>query len=128
VAVLFLLRHNLPEDAAGELFGCSTATIWRYQDELEPVIDVVLSVLAEQITARAYRDAALVDGLVASVGERDGVEHLCSGKKRFCGQNVQVVANLDGRVVDVGEPCIGSMYDSRAFEESGIAERWKAHY
>ena len=128
VVVLFLLRHNLPEDAAGELFGCSTATIWRYQEELEPVIDVVLSVLAAQITAQAHRDGALVDGLVAPVGERDGVEHLYSGKKRYCGQNVQVVANLDGRVVDVGEPYPGSMYDSRAFEASGIAERWKAHY
>lgn len=128
VMVLFLLRHNLPEDAAAELFGCSTATIWRYQEELEPIIDEILSSLADQITAQAHREAVLVDGLVVPVGQREDVEHLYSGKKHFCGQNVQVVANLDGRVVDVGEACPGSMYDSRAFTESGIAARWQAHY
>jgi len=128
VMVLFLLRHNLAEDATGELFGCSTATIWRYQDDLEPVIDEILAILADQITAAAHREGVLVDGLVAPVGEREGVEHLFSDKKGFCGQNIQVVANLDGRVVDVGEPCPGSMHDARAFQASGIAGRWVAHY
>jgi hypothetical protein len=63
VVVLFLLRHKLSEDAAGELFGCTTATIWRYQEELEPVIDEVLLVLAEQVAAQVHREAVLVDGL-----------------------------------------------------------------
>ncbi|MFV2027939.1 hypothetical protein ACFHWV_25495, partial [Micromonospora sp. LOL_028] len=49
----------------------------------------------------------LVDGLVVPVGERDDVDGLFSEKKGFCGQNVQVVANLAGRVVDVGDPCPG---------------------
>ena len=49
-------------------------------------------------------------------------------KEGFCGQNVQVVANLAGRVADVGDPCPGAMHDSRAFEASGIAERWARHY
>jgi hypothetical protein len=88
----------------------------------------VLTVLAQQVTAQTHHDGALVDGLVAPVGQREGVEHLYSGKKHYCGQNIQVVANLAGRVVDVGEPCPGSMYDSRAFVESGIAQRWAAHY
>ena len=59
---------------------------------------------------------------------RDGVDDLFSDKKGFCGQNVQVVATLSGRVADVGDPCPGSMHDSRAFRESGIAERWEGHY
>jgi hypothetical protein len=44
------------------------------------------------------------------------------------GINVQAVSTLSGRLADVGEPCPGSRHDSRAFAESGIAERWKAHY
>jgi hypothetical protein len=44
------------------------------------------------------------------------------------GQNVQVVATLSGRVADVGDPCPGVRHDSRAFWESGIAERWSTHY
>lgn len=127
VAVLFVLRHNLPEDVTGELFGCSTATIWRYQEELEPLIDQVLSLLAQQVTTQAHREAVLVDGLVAPVGQREDQEGLYSGKKHYSGYNVQVVANLDARVVDVGDPCPGSRYDSHAFHASGIATRWQAH-
>lgn len=115
VVVLFGLRHNLPEDVIGELFGCSGSTVSRYQEELEPLIDVFLTPVYEEIRAQAHRDAALVDGLVAPVGERDGVENLHSGKKHVIGLNVQVVARLSGRLADVGEPCPGSMHDSRAF-------------
>ena len=128
VMVLFGLRHNLAEDVMAEIFGCSTGTVSNYQDELEPLIDELLMPLYGEIRSRAHREPTLVDGLVAPVGERDGVEDLHSGKKHVTGQNVQVVATLSGRLADVGDPCPGSMHDSRAFAESGIAERWKKHY
>jgi len=126
--VLFALRHNLPPDVLAEVFGCGSTTVERYQDELETLIDEVLTPLCEQVRAQARRDAVLVDGLVVPIGERDGVDGLFSDKKGFCGQNVQVVATLSGRLADVGDPCPGSMHDSRAFDESGIAGRWATHY
>ncbi|HZN18909.1 MAG TPA: transposase family protein [Micromonosporaceae bacterium] len=128
VMVLFALRHNLPPDVLGELFGCGSSTVGRYQDELEVLVDLVLAPLYEQVRAQAQREAALVDGLVVPIGERDRVGGLFSDKKRYCGQNVQVVATLSGRLADVGDPCPGSMHDSRAFGESGIAARWVGHY
>src|SRR5262245_54184890 len=128
VMVLFALRHNLPPDVLGELFGCGSTTVEAYRDELETLIDMVLSPLYEQIRAQAQREAVLVDGLVVPVGERDGAEGLFSDKKGYSGQNVQVVATLSGRVADVGDPCPGSMHDSRAFHQSGIAARWAGHY
>jgi DDE superfamily endonuclease len=128
VMVLFGLRQNLAADVLAEVFGCGSTTVERYQDELETLIDMVLSPLYEEIQARAQRDAVLVDGLVVPIGERDGVEGLFSDKKGYCGQNVQVVATLPGRLADVGDPCPGSMHDSRAFRESGIAARWIRHY
>jgi hypothetical protein len=128
VVVLFVLRHNLPPDVVGELFGCSGSTVERYQEDLEPLIDMCLTPLYEAIRAQAQKDAVLVDGFVAPVGERDGVDGLYSGKKHVTGQNVQVVATLSGRVADVGDPCAGSMHDSRAFVESGIAARWANHH
>lgn len=128
VMVLFALRQNLAPDVLGEVFGCGSTTVERYQDELESLIDMVLSPLYEQIRAQAQRDAVLVDGLVVPIGERDGIEGLFSDKKGYCGQNVQVVATLSGRLADVGDPCPGSMHDSRAFRQSGIAARWAAHY
>lgn len=122
------MRHNLPSDVLGELFGCGSSTVERYRDELETLVDDVLTPLYEQIRAQAHRSAALVDGMVVPIGERDGVEDLHSDKKGFCGQNVQVVATLSGRVADVGDPCPGSRHDSRAFRESGVAARWVEHY
>jgi DDE superfamily endonuclease len=127
VIVLFSLRQNLASDVIGELFGCSGDTVDRYSEELEPLIDTCLMALYEEVRAQARRDPVLVDGLVVSIGERDGVDDLFSGKKHISGQNVQVVSTLSGRVADVGDPCPGSRHDSRAFTESGIAGRWKDH-
>ena len=127
VAVLFGLRQNLAGDVNGEIFGCSDSTLERYQEELEPLIDLVLSPLYEEVRAQARREAVLVDGFVAPVGERDGRGDLHSGKKHVTGQNVQVVGTLGGRLADVGDPCPGSMHDSLAFVESGIAKRWEDH-
>ena len=128
VMVLFGLRQNLATDVIGEVFGCGSSTVERYRDELEVLVDLVLTPLYEQIRAQAHRDAVLVDGLVVPVGERDGVAGLFCDKKHLVGQNVQVVATLSGRVADVGDPCPGAMHDSRAFRESGIAQRWASHY
>jgi len=128
VMVLFALRHNLSPDVLGELFGCGSTTVERYQDELEVLIDVVLSPLYDEIRDQARRGAVLVDGLVAPVGERGAAEDLFSDKKGFSGINIQFVATLNGRLADVGDPCPGARHDSRAFRESGIAERWAGHY
>ncbi len=35
-AVLFGLRHNLPDEVVAEVFGCSQATITGYHDLLQP--------------------------------------------------------------------------------------------
>ena len=104
VAVLFGLRHNVADDAVAEVFGCSQATITRYQQQLGPILRWVLRPEADEQYTRAQREGVLVDGFVAPVGEREGYDGLFSGKKHLSGQNVQVVADLDGRVADVGEP------------------------
>jgi hypothetical protein len=77
---------------------------------------------------RAADSGVLVDGFVAPVGEHGGYEGMFSGKKHVSGVNVQVVADLDGRVADVGDPAPGARHDSAAFFVSGIAERWSSHY
>src|SRR5258705_8444084 len=62
VMVLFGLRQNLATDVLGEVFGCGSSTVERYQDELEILIDMVLSPLYEEVRAQAGRGAVLVDG------------------------------------------------------------------
>ncbi|MBX7268281.1 hypothetical protein KIF24_21150 [Micromonospora sp. Llam7] len=38
-----VLRHNLPPDVLAELFACGSSTTERYQDELETLIDGMLT-------------------------------------------------------------------------------------
>jgi hypothetical protein len=128
VAVLFGLRQNLPDDVVAEMFGCSQATITRYHEVLHPILRWVTRPEVDEQHARAQAGGALVDGFVAPVGERDDYHGLFSGKKHVSGQNVQVVADLDGRVADVGDPVPRARHDSAAFFISGIAERWAGHY
>lgn len=127
-AVLFGLRHNVADDVTGELFGCSQATITRYQQLFGPILRWVLRGEADDRFAQAQREGALVDGFVAPVGQREDHDDLYSGKKHLNGQNVQVVADLDGLVADVGDPVPGARHDSAAFWISGIAERRRGHY
>ncbi len=128
VAVLFGLRHNMPDDVVGEVFSCSQATITRYHQVLQPILRWVTHPEGDQQYQRAPREGMLVDGFVALVGERDGYDGLFSGKKHVSGQTVQVVADLDGHLADVGAPVPGARHDSAAFDLSGIAERWADHY
>lgn len=128
VAVLFGLRHNMPDQVVAEVFGCSQPTITRYHQTLQPIIRWVTWPERQEQYERAQRNAALVDGFVAPVGEREGYASLFSGKKHLSGQNVQVVADLEGRVADVGDPVPGARHDSVAFSMSGIADRWADHY
>jgi hypothetical protein len=51
----------------------------------------------------------LVDGFVAPVGQREHYDGLFSGKKHVSGQNVQVIADLDGRVTAAVERAISHL-------------------
>jgi DDE superfamily endonuclease/Helix-turn-helix of DDE superfamily endonuclease len=127
VLTLFLMRRNESQAVAGELFGCSQATVSRVARRLRPLLSQATAELAEQIRVQAKRSAVLVDGFLAPTGERAGVAGMFSGKRHAAGFNIQAVANLDGRLVDTGFPVPGARHDSKALAESGIAGRWAAH-
>ena len=112
VAALFGPRHNMPDEVVAEVFGCCQATITRYHEILAPILRWVTGPERQEQYERAQPNAALVNGFVAPVGEREGYAGLFSGKKHLCGQNVQVVADLGGRVADVGDPVPGSRHDA----------------
>jgi hypothetical protein len=88
VAVLFGLRHNMPDDVLAKVFGCSQATITRYHEILHPILRWVTRREAGEQAERAHLDGILVDGFVAPVGEREHYHGLSSGKKHVCGRNV----------------------------------------
>ncbi|MFD1323771.1 transposase family protein [Micromonospora sonneratiae] len=107
VMVLLKLRHNLPEDVCAQVFGCGTVTVRRYQEQHEPLIDAILDECATRVSAQARSQAVLVDGFIARSARADTIG-LFSDKKHLSGQNVQAVATLTGRVVDVGHPYPGA--------------------
>jgi hypothetical protein len=127
VLTLFLLRHDNAQDVAGELFGCSQATVSRVFRRIRPLLEQVTAARAAEVATQARRSAVLVDGFIAPTGERAARTDLFSGKHRICGMNVQAVADTCGRLVDTGTPIGGSRHDSVAFDASGIAQRWADH-
>src|SRR5690348_17034892 len=84
-----------------------------------PILRWVTGPEREKQYQRAQGEGVLVDGFVVPVGEREGYDGLFSGKKHLSGQNVQVVADLDGHVADVGDPVPGARHDAVAFFISG---------
>jgi hypothetical protein len=70
VAVLFGLRRNLADEVVAEVFTCSQATITRYHQRLRPILRWVTWPERQEQYERAQRNAALVDGFLAPVGER----------------------------------------------------------
>jgi len=127
VLTLFLLRHNVAEDVAGELFGCSQSTVSRTFRRLYPLLERINADLVAAVRAQARRSAVLVDGFVVPIGDRSGRPELYSGKRHVSGLNVQAVSDTVGRLVDVGDPQPGSRHDAPAFVDSGIAAGWAAH-
>jgi hypothetical protein len=122
VLTLFLMRRNESQAVAGELFGCSQATVSRVTRRLRPLLGRATAELAGKVRTQAQRSAVLVDGFLAPTGERTGVtgmfsgkRHAFSGKRHASGFNVQVVADLDGRLLDTGLPCPGARHDSKAW-------------
>ena len=127
VLTLFLLRHDNAQDVAGELFGCSQATVSRVFRRIRPLLEQVTAARAAEVATQARRSAVLIDGFIAPTSERAARDDLFSGKHRLCGMNVQVVADTVGRLIDTGSPIGGSRHDSVAFDASGITQRWADH-
>lgn len=127
VLTLFLLRHDNVQDVAGELFGCSQATVSRTSRRIRPLLQQATAALAQRVAARARLGAVLLDGLIAPTGERRDHTDLFSGKHRVCGMNMQVITDLDGQIIDTGTPIGESRHDSIAFNASGPADRSATH-
>lgn len=117
---LVLLRQNLTQSAAGDLFGVSQATVSRIYRRMLPLLEQVTCLhrpgeLAELTRGRVV----LIDGTDVPTGNRAGARHNYSGKRHRQGLNVQIAATLDGDLLAVSDPVPGSWHDRRAIRETG---------
>jgi hypothetical protein len=119
VLVLMLMRQNLTQTTAGDMFGISQATVSRTWRRLRPVLEQVTARHRPPVPETFARRTVLVDGTDVPTGNRAGQGHNYSGKRHRQGLNVQVAADLGGMLLAISEAVPGAWHDRRAIKEVG---------
>lgn len=119
--VVALMRQNLTQQTAADIFGVSQATVSRRWNLLRDPIGDALACHVPDV-ARYGRSTVLVDGTLVPTWDWAHRNDLFSGKRHDHGFNLQVATSLDGRLVAVGVPVPGARHDAHAYFASGLAE------
>jgi len=122
--VLTILRQNLPQTVAGDLFGASQPTVSRVWRCLLPLLEQVTCLHRPgELEDLARGRIVLVDGaLVPTRRFAPAWASNYSGKHRRHGVSIQVAATETGCLLAVSEPVPGRRHDRRAVAETG----WEA--
>ena len=120
--VVVLMRKNLTQELAGSIFGVSQSTVSRRWDLLRPVIGQVLAEFVPDPRQVVGEGSVLVDGTICPTWSWKAIPELYSGKAGYPGMNIQLAADLAGRLVAVGPtPVHGARHDAHAYAASGLA-------
>ena len=118
--VVTLMRTSITQQIAGDIFGCSRATVSRRRDLLRPVIGLVLAGCIPDPRPIPGGGTVLADGTIAPAWDWAAIPDLFSGKAGYPGMNLQIAADLGGRVAAIGPvPVHGARHDAPAFDASG---------
>jgi DDE superfamily endonuclease len=124
VLTLVLLRQNLAQTVAADLFGISQPTVSRIYRTMLPLVEQVTCLHRPPIPEVLRGRVVLVDGTLVPIGNRrtDKETHLSnySGKSHKAGVIIQVLSNLDGRLLTVSEPQPGRTHDRAGFTLAGF--------
>jgi hypothetical protein len=122
VLVLVLLRQNMTQTVAGDMFGVSQPTVSRIYRALLPIIEQVIRLHQPPVPEVFANRVVLVDGTDIPTGNRAEGRENYSGKRHRQGLVVQVGADLSGMLLAVSDPVRGSCHDRRAVAETGWEE------
>jgi hypothetical protein len=122
VMVVALLRQNLTQECAADVFAVSQATVSRRWNALREVIADVLDDYAPDPGEAARGCTVLLDGTLVPTWDWSHRSDLYSGKHHDTGFNVQVAATMTGRLLAVGAPVPGARHDTHAYTASGIEQ------
>ena len=126
--VCVLLRTNLTQQQAADLFEVSQATASRRWDLLRQPIATVLEQVVPTVAEVAGAGATLlIDGFLSPTWDWKAVPGMYNDKHRDTGFNIQVAASLEGGVAAVGAPVPGARHDAHAFYACGLAGAITAH-
>jgi hypothetical protein len=120
--VTALMRKNLTQQAAGDMFEVSQPTVSRRWDMLRPAIGQALACFVPDPQQAVGAGTALVDGTICPTWDWRAIPDLYSGKAGYTGMNIQIAATLDGQLAAVGAtPVHGAHHDAYAYAASGLA-------
>jgi DDE superfamily endonuclease/Helix-turn-helix of DDE superfamily endonuclease len=120
VMVVALMRQNLTQECAADIFNVSQPTVSRRWNALRDVIAAALDGFAPDPSEAARGCTCLLDGTLVPTWDWKHRTDLYSGKHHTTGFNVQVAATMTGRLLAVGAPLPGSRHDAHAYTASGI--------
>ncbi|MFD7659955.1 transposase family protein [Actinosynnema sp. NPDC059797] len=117
---LVLLRHNLPQTLAGDLFGVSQPTVSRVFRRYAPLLGQVTCPHTPPMPEALAGRVVIVDGTLIPTGRRTGrLTADYNGKHRRHGVGLQVLAGIDGTLLHVADPVDGRTHDRHAFTTVG---------
>ena len=122
VLVLTLVRQNINQACAADLFEVSQPTVSRIYRKLLPLIEQVVCVHQPTLAEAFAKRIVLVDGTDVPTGNRAGAGENYSGKRHRQGLLVQVGADLSGMLLAVSDPLPGARHDRWAVAETGWEE------
>ena len=89
---------------------------------MRPLIGEVLAEFVPDPSQVVGTGSVLVDGTICPTWDWTQVPELFSGKAGYPGMNIQLAADLSGRLVAVGPtPVPGARHDAHAYAASGLA-------
>jgi hypothetical protein len=116
---LALVRHNVTQAFAADMFGISQPTVSRIVRRILPLIGQVLCVHVPPVPEVLRGRLVLIDGTLIPTGNRAGHKENYSGKHRRQGLSVQILSDTDGRLLAVSPPCPGRTNDRKALTLTG---------
>ncbi len=121
VMVLMLLRQNMTQYVAAEVFGISQPSVSRIYRRLLPLIEQVTCLHAPgELADLANGRIVLIDGTdVPTRRFAPAMVENYSGKRHRHGLSIQIAATLDGTLLAVSDPVAGRRHDRWAVAEVG---------
>lgn len=117
---LVRLRQNLTFAELGENFGVSTSVAFDYHHAMTKFLAEEIGCPTDALAGQVKGKVCLVDGTLVPTWNWRRRRGMYSGKHKRYGVNVQVVADLHGRVEAVSKAYPGSWHDKHCYDEADL--------
>jgi hypothetical protein len=116
------LRNGHPYAQLAAGFGIGTTTAYRYITEAVQVLAALAPTLTEAVRLCVKESFVMLDGTLLSIDRIAADRPFYSGKHKRHGMNVQVIADLKGRLLWASPALPGAVHDVRAARDHGIVD------